>query len=407
MDVQLKIVEFSGRKKEWDRWSITFLSTERLKDYRNLLMGIKTMPAKGSKGFEDFVNKNDFAFADLLISCKSDVCLGLVNASRLEELPEGDVCLVWTNMISKFAPVTKYNLIKTMKELNDSKLDDISQDPDEWIQSLEILRQRLIILVHPINEMDFIIHIMLDLPEEYKNTIKFIQNELEDGKILIEKVKEYLRMKFERLNTLAAKNETALVSVGKFKGNCSFCGTYGHRDRDCKKKAGFKKKDQGSNETTLNPVMTNGFGNNKKHITCYCCQKKGHIARDFPRKNQKKGSNESVQVTGENKVTLVGIEAGIALASQQSDIIPNHPWNGDSGSSCHIAYKDIGMFDTVYSNAYLTVGGGRKLQIEKIGKMRLSFEGRDGKFREVILHNVNHVPEMRMNLISTNRASDS
>jgi hypothetical protein len=49
-------------------------------------MGLKTMPAKGSKGFEDFVNKNNFEFSELLISCETSVCLGLVNTSRLEEM---------------------------------------------------------------------------------------------------------------------------------------------------------------------------------------------------------------------------------------------------------------------------------------------------------------------------------
>jgi hypothetical protein len=63
------------------------------------------------------------------------VCLGLVITSKSEELPEGDANLAWTNLVSKFAPLTKYNLIKTKKEFIDFKLDDVSQDSDEWIQA--------------------------------------------------------------------------------------------------------------------------------------------------------------------------------------------------------------------------------------------------------------------------------
>jgi hypothetical protein len=124
------------------------MAKARLKGYRNLLVGIEKMPLKGTKGHEDLVTKNDFAFAELLISCKCDVCLGLVNTSRSEELPEGDACIAWTILVNKFAPTTKFNLIKTKKEFVESKLEDISRDPDEWIQSLEILRQRLAILGH-------------------------------------------------------------------------------------------------------------------------------------------------------------------------------------------------------------------------------------------------------------------
>jgi gag-polypeptide of LTR copia-type len=146
----------------------------RLKGYRNLLIGIKTMPTMDGKGYDDFIIKNDFAFAELLISCECDVCLGLVNTSRSEELPEGDAHLAWTNSESKFFPVTKFSLIKTKKELVDSKLENISQDPGEWIQSLEILRQRLAILGHAVSEMDLINQIIHNLPEEYETTVEFI-----------------------------------------------------------------------------------------------------------------------------------------------------------------------------------------------------------------------------------------
>jgi hypothetical protein len=406
MEMQLKIVGFSGLKKDWDRWNVTFLAKARLKGYRNLLVGIDRMPSKGTKGHEDFMTKNDFAFAELLISCECDVCLGLVNISRSEEMPEGDAHIAWTKLVEKFAPTTKYNLIKTKKEFVDSKLEDVTMDPDEWIQNLEILRQRLMILGHPISEMDLIIHVMHNLPEEYENTIEIIQNEMENTDISFEKVKEKLRMKYERLSTNFMKTDKALVSFGKFKGNCTYCGVYGHKGKDCRKKKNHKKKETNNDNVT----PTNGLGTqNQRDITCYKCQKKGHIARYCPTKKQKETTNEVAQVTRDYEIALVGVEKvnEAAFANKGSDEIPENLWIADSGASCHVAYKDIGMFDTAYSNSYIVVGGGTKLPIVKKGKARISFEGRDGKFREVILHDVSLVPKMGMNLFSMNRALDS
>jgi hypothetical protein len=61
-------------------------------------------------------------------------------------------------------------------------------------------------------------------------------------------------------------------------------------------------------------------------------------------------------VTRDYDVALVGIEHEAAFANLGSDEIPENLWIADSGASCHVAYKHIGMFDTAYSNSYLMVG---------------------------------------------------
>jgi hypothetical protein len=47
-----------------------------------------------------------------------------------------------------------------------------------------------------------------------------------------------------------------------------------------------------------------------------------------------------------------------------------------------------------------------KLSIMKKGKACISLKGRDVIFREVVLHDVNYVPKMGMNLFSMSRALD-
>jgi hypothetical protein len=41
MDLQIKISSFSGARKDWERWSITFLAKFRLKGYQDLLIGLE------------------------------------------------------------------------------------------------------------------------------------------------------------------------------------------------------------------------------------------------------------------------------------------------------------------------------------------------------------------------------
>jgi hypothetical protein len=64
--VQVKINPFSGEKKDWERWSTTFLAKARLRDYRNVILGVE-IPPQGIKRFKSYVLRNDIAYAKILI----------------------------------------------------------------------------------------------------------------------------------------------------------------------------------------------------------------------------------------------------------------------------------------------------------------------------------------------------
>ncbi len=69
----------------------------------------------------------------------------------------------------KFEPNTAPSLLKLCKIFSNSKLDSADKDPDIWITNLEALRQRMdeIGLVGRVNAMEFMIHVLNNLPEEY------------------------------------------------------------------------------------------------------------------------------------------------------------------------------------------------------------------------------------------------
>ena len=297
----MKISPFSGQKKDWERWSITFLAKSRLRGYKDVLLGIEIVPSKGGKDFDAFLLKNDVAYAELLISCEDNLCFELVNSSRSEQLPEGDAHLAWSNLMSKFEPKTKANLIQMKKEFVQNVLPSVSHDPDVWIQSLENMKRRLQILGHQMSEMDLIIHILQNLPKEYETTLELLENDLENDVATLDRVKEKLRTKFERLqrgksmsdNALLAgekvKNgqgkttqapktqDGALINGGKgqtYKGLCTYCGVYGHRANSCLKRLNKGASNVNKNKSSGDPSYFPGI--------CFKCNKKGNKSFDCP-----------------------------------------------------------------------------------------------------------------------------
>jgi hypothetical protein len=110
--IQVRISPFSVEKKDWERWSMTFLAKARLIEYRGLLVGTEIAPNKSSKEYDGFIIRNDIAYAEVLIACECDTCFGINNSSRSEKMPDGDARLAWMNLTSKFEPNTKLSLIQ-------------------------------------------------------------------------------------------------------------------------------------------------------------------------------------------------------------------------------------------------------------------------------------------------------
>ena len=84
--------------------------------------------------------------------------------------------------------------------------------------------RKLQILGHSLSEMDLIIHILYNLPEEYSTTVEMIENDFELDLATLERVKVKLRIKFERINQSRVTHGKALFNrekQKKYKGLCS------------------------------------------------------------------------------------------------------------------------------------------------------------------------------------------
>ena len=78
--------------------------------------------------------------------------------------------MAWDSLVDKYAPKTAPSYVKLKKQFTNSKLESAEDDPDVWIMDLESLRVEMdqVNISSKMSDMDFIIHILMNLPEEYE-----------------------------------------------------------------------------------------------------------------------------------------------------------------------------------------------------------------------------------------------
>ena len=110
---------------------------------------------------------NEAAFADLTLSCQVDVSFGIVTRSTTKELPEGDAKLAWDNLKQRFYQQDSSAALVALKtEYNESKLESVTDDPEDWITYLEKIVKRLGKMELKVSSHDLKMHILNNLPPE-------------------------------------------------------------------------------------------------------------------------------------------------------------------------------------------------------------------------------------------------
>ena len=71
----IRVIEFSGKDEDWNRWSKTFKAMSVTKGYNEVL----TLKAGG--GTQD-ADQNIMAYGDLLLACQEDLSFGIVDVEK-------------------------------------------------------------------------------------------------------------------------------------------------------------------------------------------------------------------------------------------------------------------------------------------------------------------------------------
>ena len=420
----IKVIEFTGKDKDWKIWSRKFLAQANRKGYKKLLSGATAIPteseytaaAGGSTDAEKLTVKlwqlNELAFEEILLSINGQtkqgkIAFNLVDNCTTAEQPEGNCKIAWERLVHKYAPKTAPSYIQLKKDFANSKLASVDTDPDEWMTDLECLRSEMNKVTIPgktdMSEVDLIIHILSNLPEEYEVAVSELEEKLKNTyrPLSMETVREKLNSRFERItkNAEAKEEEKALAAFKKqYKGRCSNCGEYGHKSGDCSER---DKPSSGTGNKTENRF--NG--------ECHYCHKKGHKKEDCRKmkadnaKKQKeqaktaideideddKSVDESIAELGfvgkdpaSKKVTFKNVEMDQAETAMVCTIdgakypsFTEDTMFGDSGASCHIVNSDNSMYEV--EHIHESIGGiGSDVKATKKGKLRSLIKQADG-----------------------------
>ena len=104
-----RVLPFSVKEKDWNRWSKTFLSTATSRGYREVLK------PTNEKVLAD-EDKNINVYSDLMLACQDNETFSIIEESVSTDFPDGDARLAWKNIFNKFEPNTKAMKIQLKSE---------------------------------------------------------------------------------------------------------------------------------------------------------------------------------------------------------------------------------------------------------------------------------------------------
>jgi hypothetical protein len=188
----IRVIPFSGKAEDWNRWSKTFMATATAKGHREVLR-----PTDPDKVADAALNTQ--VYNDLILSCQDDISFGIVDESISTDFVDGDARLAWKNLQEKVEPSTGAAKVQLKQEFHQLKLTSVDEDPDAWITQLELKRRRLKTLGAVIEDEDLILYILNHLPMEYETVVELCEKDLSREMISLKTVKERVRARFTRL----------------------------------------------------------------------------------------------------------------------------------------------------------------------------------------------------------------
>ena len=464
----IKVIEFSG--KDFKIWSRKFCARAIRKGYFTLLRGTQAIPTlnqyiAAEEDPSNATNKitinlwklNKLAFEDIILSINHTTNQGktafhLVDNSITTEQSDGNCRIACEKVTQKYLPKTAPSYIKLKKEFANSTLGDASTPPDEWLSELESLRNQMNAITIPnksdMIEVDLIIHILSNLPEEYEVAVAELEKDMQSQStpIKMEDVRRVLDSRFERFSKKvdSLEEDKPFVSWTKkqYKGICGKCGEYGHSSSNCTKNSTnnnnnrFKSQNNnssnnrssGSNNNTSRPrpgstKICNSCGAYGHHSK-YCRAKKacerflndskerGNAAIDeLEEENYIEETEEDFQSDDES-VAEVGFIATATESTDQKEkalacVIDGvtHPsftsstMFGDSRSSCHIRNTMEGVFDVETINEQIG-GVGNNICTTRKGKLRANILQADGTKKTKVLSPVKYSKDAQENLLT-------
>ena len=142
----------------------------------------------------------------------------------------------------------------------------------------------------------FITHLLNSLPQsEYEGAILVIKDKLRKGDVELSEIEQILEDKYQAMKHAKGWDEeeddyALFISQSNkkkpkkvFKGQCGYCGEFGHKAADCPNSKSNQNKGQKGKNKHKKKQSTKGDSKRKGHrdmskIKCFNCGEFGHFA---------------------------------------------------------------------------------------------------------------------------------
>ena len=71
-----------------------------------------------------------------------------------------------------------------------TRLPDVGDDPNDWIRKLKLIKRQLNVLGNKLDKEDLMLHILNNMPMEYKTMVQTSKEDLTDGQLTMDKLTE-------------------------------------------------------------------------------------------------------------------------------------------------------------------------------------------------------------------------
>ena len=221
--------------------------------------------------------------------------------------------------------------------------------------------------------------LLSSLPESWETLEVTVSNSAPDGVVTMSQVTRSLLNEETRRKSSGSSHSEALVMENRGRGRSKSRAPY-NRDKSRGRSSSISKKD----------------------VECYYCHKKGHMKRKCRKlkfkeqkkeKNSEKKQNDTAIVI-DGELMIIRDDASVNLIGQDMD------WVIDYGASFHVTSR--ADFFTFYSQGeFVNVRMGNEDVSNIVGMGDICLETNIGC--KLLLRDVRHVPDIRLNLISTGK----